>query len=48
MTVSELFAKYKGKTVDWDDVAENEDDYITKGKKMAEALINTKQKFIVP
>ena len=34
--------------IDWDDVAENEDDYIIKGKKMAEALINTEQKFIVP
>ena len=34
--------------IDWDDVSEDEDDYITKGKKMAEALISTDQKFIVP
>lgn len=34
--------------IDWDDVSEDEDDYITKGKKMAEALISTNQKFIVP
>ena len=34
--------------IDWDDVSEDEDDYITKGKKMVEALISTEQKFIVP
>ena len=34
--------------IDWDDVSDDDDDYVTKGKKMAEALINTEQKFIVP
>ena len=30
----------------WDEVSNDEDDYITKGEKMAEALITSKQKFI--
>ena len=34
--------------IDWDDVSDDDDDYVTKGKKMAKALINTEQKFIVP
>ena len=30
----------------WDEVSNDEDDYITKAKKMAEALTTSKQKFI--
>lgn len=30
----------------WDEVSNDEDDYITKGEKMAEVLITSKQKFI--
>ena len=30
----------------WDDVSDDEDDYITKGEKMAHALISSSQQFI--
>ena len=32
----------------WGDVSNDDDDYITKGEKMAEALISSEQKFIKP
>lgn len=32
----------------WDDVSTDEDDYVTKGAKMAEALISSDQEFIKP
>lgn len=32
----------------WDDVSDDEDDYATKGTKMAEALISSEQEFIKP
>ena len=32
----------------WDDVSDEEDDYTVKGVKMAEALITSEQKFILP
>ena len=32
--------------IDWDDVTEDGDDYVTKGEKMAQALITSSQMFI--
>lgn len=32
--------------IDWDDVTDDEDDYVTRGSKMAQALITSKQRFI--
>ncbi|MBR4032655.1 MAG: hypothetical protein IKJ07_07980 [Clostridia bacterium] len=32
--------------IQWSDVTEEDDDYVTKGAKMAEALVNSKQEFI--
>ena len=34
--------------IDWDDVSDDGDDCLQKAEKMAEALVNTKQKFIIP
>ena len=34
--------------ISWDDVSDDEDDYATKGAKMAEALVTSEQEFILP
>ena len=34
--------------ISWDDVSDDEDDYTTKGAKMAEALVTSEQEFILP
>ena len=34
--------------ISWDDVSDDEDDYTTKGTKMAEALVTSEQEFILP
>ena len=34
--------------ISWDDVSGDEDDYTTKGAKMAEALVTSEQEFILP
>lgn len=33
--------------IDWDDVADDEDDVLTKAQKMAEALVASEQEFII-
>lgn len=34
--------------ISWDDVSDDDDDYATKGAKMAEALVTSEQEFILP
>lgn len=34
--------------ISWDNVSDDEDDYATKGAKMAEALVTSEQEFILP